>query len=123
MSALIDTGSPMSLIPIAIAESIGVDIEAAIAQGGTEIRTPFLPVGDEPTNAAPLVAYPVIVDLAFVRSPSEHPPGVLSLLNVRVFVAEFEGLPILGQFDTLQRLRFDQRNFEPHLDCGLSEAT
>lgn len=112
--ALVDTGSPVTIISLGLARKLGwrpPPGEASLRLGGLGAQ-----------EGSP--SWKATMDVAFVRFAAQKPDLGLVLRDSTVYISDLaaqaaQGEILIGQHDSLERLRFLQRNQHPHLDFML----
>jgi hypothetical protein len=108
--AIVDTGSPFTLVSAQFVRSIGwtPPSEApGVVLEGLGRREP---------------GWKARMDISFISSRAQEPHLGLLLRNSSLIVTELvpKGEVLIGQHDALERLRFTQRNQRPHWDFELA---
>ena len=110
--ALVDTGSPLTLVAPDVAQRLG-----------------WVHPREEPSvelrglgSGKPASGWRAIMDVTFVQSPAQEPTLGLLLQGTAVFVSQLvgQGSVLVGQHESLERLRFTQRNQSPFWDFELA---
>ncbi|WNG22998.1 retroviral-like aspartic protease [Cystobacter fuscus] len=110
--ALVDTGSPLTIISPDVAQTLGwspsPETQLEDIQG----------VGSQQAASA----WKAMMDVAFVQSPAQEPTLGLLLQETVVCVSPLigQGPVLIGQHASLERLRFTQRNQPPFWDFELA---
>jgi hypothetical protein len=109
--ALIDTGSPVSIVSPDLAKWLGWEPQ----EGQSPVD--LMGLGGN----TPVSGWRAELDLAFVSHRTLEPELGLLLRRSVVFVSELVGRGdvLIGQHDALERLRFTQRNQLPYQDFEL----
>jgi hypothetical protein len=112
VQALIDTGSPVTIVSTGLARKLGWQ--------QPEGEPPLDLGGYGGSDRQP--AWRGSMSVSFVESFSQEPLLGLLLQDSAVFVSDLVGRDsvLIGQRDALERLRFLQRNQEPYWDFELS---
>jgi len=110
--ALVDTGSPLTIISPDVARKLGW------VQSPEEQPVALQGLGGEQEISGWMAA----MDIAFLQSPAQEPTLGLLLRRTAVCVSTLvgQGAVLVGQHESLERLRFTQRNQPPFWDFELA---
>lgn len=111
VQALIDTGSPVTIVSTDLARKLG--------WRQPEGEPPLELGGYGGSDHQP--AWRESMSVSFVESFSQEPLRGLVLQGSAVFISDLVGRDsvVIGQHDALERLRFLQRNQDPYWDFAL----
>jgi hypothetical protein len=110
--ALVDTGSPVTIISPEVAQKLGW------VQPAEEQPVELQGLGSK----QPSSGWRATMDVAFLRSAAQEPTLGLLLRRTTVFVSDLvePGAMLVGQHASLEGLRFTQRNHAPFWDFELA---
>jgi hypothetical protein len=110
--ALVDTGSPLTIVSPDVAQKLGWG--RPLEEQPIELHG----LGSEDR----VFGWRAAMDVTFVQSPAQEPALGLLLRATAVFVSQLvgQGAVLVGQHESLERLRFTQRNQPPFWDFELA---
>ncbi|WPB77090.1 retropepsin-like aspartic protease [Archangium violaceum] len=110
--AVVDTGSPLTIISPDVAHKLGW------VEPPEEQPVAIQGIGSGQESSGWMTA----MDIAFLQSPAQEPTLGLLLRTTAVCVSTLvgQGAVLVGQHESLERLRFTQRNQPPYWDFELA---